>query len=132
MNLAQAAWESGDAARTLELLRPWVPKPGENNLRGFEWHYWNRQAHRELKTVRLSGLPASPGDLPRAEISPVDSRILAMVEEPGRASQMLRLWDAESGHELWRVSAPMFSVWTPYRFSAPMAGVSGDSRMMGS
>jgi flagellum-specific peptidoglycan hydrolase FlgJ len=27
MNLAQAAWESGDGRRALELLRQWVPKP---------------------------------------------------------------------------------------------------------
>ena len=55
MNLAQAAWESGDARRTLELLRQWVPKPGEEDLRGFEWHYWNRLAHLDEKTVRLAG-----------------------------------------------------------------------------
>ena len=56
MNLAQAAWESGDARRTVELLRQWVPKPGEEDLRGFEWHYWNRQAHQEARSVRLQGL----------------------------------------------------------------------------
>ena len=56
MNLAQAAWESGNARRTLELVRQWVPKPGESDLRGFEWHYWNRQAHQEARSVRLQGL----------------------------------------------------------------------------
>ena len=59
MNLAQAAWESGDARRTLELLRQWVPKPGEEDLRGFEWHYWNRQAHQENAERSLAGSDAT-------------------------------------------------------------------------
>src|SRR5262249_55254854 len=42
MNLAQAAWETGNPARTFGLLRQWVPRPGEDDLRGFEWHYWQR------------------------------------------------------------------------------------------
>ncbi len=63
MNLAQAAWESGDARRTLELLRQWVPKPAEKDLRGFEWHYWNRQAHQESAERSPPGTDApGPGD----------------------------------------------------------------------
>jgi hypothetical protein len=56
MILAQSAWESGAARRALELLRQWIPTPGEKDLRGFEWHYWNRLAHQEKRIVRLEGL----------------------------------------------------------------------------
>ena len=106
MNLAQAAWDSGDAAKALELLRQWIPKPGEDDLRGFEWHYWNRQAHQERRTLQLSGLPADPQDWVSGNLSPDGSRIVALVGEPGGASRTLRLWDSETGRELWRVSAP--------------------------
>ncbi len=106
MNLAQAAWESGDTAKTLELLRHWAPKPGEDDLREFEWHYWNRQAHQELKTVRLEGRATNSQEWLIAMPSPDGSRIAAMVEDPGETSRTLRLWDAATGRELWSVPAP--------------------------
>jgi serine/threonine protein kinase/WD40 repeat protein len=56
MNLAQAAWDSGSAGRTLELLEETRPKPGEPDFRGFEWSYFRRQAHGELAVHKLPGL----------------------------------------------------------------------------
>jgi serine/threonine protein kinase len=45
LNLAQAAWETGSPARTLELLKATRPKPGDDDFRGFEWRYYRRQVH---------------------------------------------------------------------------------------
>jgi hypothetical protein len=107
MNLAQAAWESGDARRTLDLLRHWAPKPGEEDLRGFEWHYWNRQAHQEKRTVRLEGL--TPRDRAMGVLgglSPDGTRAAGAVNVQNQLSWTLRAWDATSGRELWR-SAPV-------------------------
>jgi len=107
MNLAQAAWESGDARRTLELLRHWVPKPGEDDLRGFEWHYWNRQAHQEKRIVRLEGLtPQERAMGVLGGLSRDGTRAAGAVNERNRSRWTLRAWDATSGRELWR-SAPV-------------------------
>jgi hypothetical protein len=37
MNLAQQAWEVGNVRRALELLKAQQPRPGQEELRGFEW-----------------------------------------------------------------------------------------------
>jgi hypothetical protein len=52
MNLAQHAWESNNLVRVRELLDRYRPKPSEDDLRGFEWHYLHRLLHQELRTVK--------------------------------------------------------------------------------
>jgi WD40 repeat protein len=53
LNLAQRAWEGADLASVLELLEGHRPdQPGQEDLRGFEWHYLWRLCHRELVTIR--------------------------------------------------------------------------------
>jgi AAA-like domain len=37
MNLAQQAWDAGNVGRTVELVEAQRPRPGEEDLRGFEW-----------------------------------------------------------------------------------------------
>jgi serine/threonine protein kinase/WD40 repeat protein len=49
-NLIQAAWEADGIARMRELLEEQKPRDGRRDLRGFEWHYWDRLAHAELTT----------------------------------------------------------------------------------
>jgi serine/threonine protein kinase/WD40 repeat protein len=60
INLAQAAWDSGSPARSLELLEATRPKPGAPDFRGFEWDYFRRQAHRELAVRKLPGFERDP------------------------------------------------------------------------
>ena len=106
MNLAQKAWESSDARRTLELLRHWIPKPGEDDLRGFEWHYWNRQAHQEKRIVPLAGLTADDRAVGVVGAFSHDgTRVAAAVTNRDRTSWNLGVWDATSGRELWRSPA---------------------------
>ena len=75
MNLAQHAWDAGGAERVNELLEQHRPKPGETDLRGFEWHYLYRLCHGELLTLntcqagrqrglqsRRQALASSPAD----------------------------------------------------------------------
>src|SRR5262249_43563008 len=52
MNLAQHAWEEDDISRVQELLDLHRPKPGQPELRGFEWDYLHRQCHSELLTLK--------------------------------------------------------------------------------
>jgi serine/threonine protein kinase/WD40 repeat protein len=112
MNLAQAAWETGDPGRTFELLRQQVPKPGEDDLRGFEWHYWNRFAHQDSRTVRLEGFGDSSAGGRWANSSPDGTRIAAFITDPA-GSSALKLWDADTGKEIWsaRVAPDTGSYW---------------------
>jgi WD40 repeat protein len=55
MNLAKNAWDKGNIGRVEELLAQQRPKPGEIDLRGFEWHYLYRLCHAELLTLRGNG-----------------------------------------------------------------------------
>ncbi len=52
MNLARHAWDEGNLALVGQLLERHRPKPGETDLRGFEWHYIHRLPHRDLRTVK--------------------------------------------------------------------------------
>ncbi len=51
MNLARHAWDENNVTLAEELLERHRPKPGETDLRGFEWHYLRRLQHRDLRTV---------------------------------------------------------------------------------
>jgi WD40 repeat protein/serine/threonine protein kinase len=39
MNLVQQVWEEGNSERARVLLRAHIPKPGQPDVRGFEWRY---------------------------------------------------------------------------------------------
>ena len=83
--------------KALELLRHWLPKPGEDDLRGFEWHYWNRLSHQELETVRLAGFDGDGWTQSTPFLSPDGSRVIAFVPDAGGRASRLTFWDAQSG-----------------------------------
>jgi len=51
MNLARHAWDENALILAGDLLERHRPKPGETDLRGFEWHYLRRLPHCDLRTV---------------------------------------------------------------------------------
>ncbi len=103
MNLVQAAWEANNVGRVLELLDRQRPRPGEEDLRGFEWHYWNRQCHAALHTVKLPGERSQPGSDPYA-CSP-DGAVAARVGHiDGRV--VVQVWDTTTGRERQRLEGP--------------------------
>ena len=103
MNLAQAAWESGDARRTLELLRQWVPKPGDE-----------RPARIRMALLEPAGASGSAKRSPSgpdaagpatglvAAVSRDGTRVAGAVDDLARYTSTIRVWDAASGQELWR------------------------------
>jgi serine/threonine protein kinase len=52
MNLLQAAYTAGNMSEVGRLLEAQRPKPGETDVRGFEWHYWNRKLNGHTREVR--------------------------------------------------------------------------------
>jgi WD40 repeat protein/serine/threonine protein kinase/class 3 adenylate cyclase len=92
MNLAQQAWEQNDIRKVRQLLQETATYPD----RGFEWFYWQRQLHLELRTFRgygsiVAGVAVSPDGL----------RIVAADDRAAR------IWDASSGQELRTLEGPV-------------------------
>ncbi len=52
MNLAQRAWDEHQVQRVRALLEDQQPKAGEIDLRGLEWHYWNRRCNPDLLILK--------------------------------------------------------------------------------
>lgn len=53
MNLVQSAWDANNVRRVVQVLDAQVPKAGEDDLRGFEWHYWQRLCNSDSRTIKL-------------------------------------------------------------------------------
>jgi WD40 repeat protein len=101
MNLVQHEYEANNLAHVRELLEALAtwPPDGED-LRGFEWYYWNRLAHQELRTLK-----GPSGAVYGVAYSP-DGRRLASA---GGAT--VRVWDADSGQELLALKGHKGMVW---------------------
>jgi WD40 repeat protein len=85
INLIQQAYEHGDYGRAAQLLEEHKPKPGEpDDLRGFEWRYFNRIMHQELYTFHHEAR-----DIVLAVAFSPDRRTLASAS----ASGAIILWD---------------------------------------
>jgi WD40 repeat protein len=90
MNLALHAWEAGGAERVRALLEEHRPKPGLNDLPGFEWYYLYRLCHAEFLTLRQPGAGVSLAYSP-------DGKRLASGAGGGRT---VKVWDAQTGQEI--------------------------------
>jgi serine/threonine-protein kinase len=85
-NLLSRVWDENDIRRMRELLQETAGYPE----RGFEWYYWQRQAHLPLQTLR-----GHLGPIFAVAFSP-SGAVLATGSEDHTA----KLWDAATGKEL--------------------------------
>jgi eukaryotic-like serine/threonine-protein kinase len=99
MNLAQAAWEQNNVSRVRQLLEETAAAPE----RGFEWYYWQRQMHLELRALR-----GHTGPILAVAYSPDGRQIVT-----ASADRSAQVWDGASATGLRTLSghtAPVRSV----------------------
>jgi WD40 repeat protein/serine/threonine protein kinase len=93
MNLARHAWDENNVTLAEELLERHRPRPGETDLRGFEWHYLRRLPHRDLRTVNAHVGPATT-----VAWIPDGKRLLSVgttqSDAPFTGPGEIKLWDA--------------------------------------
>ncbi len=100
MNLAQMAWENNQVARVLELLESQLPQEDQEDLRNFEWFYWERKCQNDLLTFKGNSFRV----LGVAFIA--DGIRLALESDDER----VQVWDAKSGQEMLTLKEHIGSV----------------------
>jgi WD40 repeat protein len=91
MDLAQREWQAARVGRALELLEEHrTPKAGQEDLRGFEWHYLWRLCHSDLLTLK-----GHSNQVNSVAFSPDGKRLAS-----GCWDGTVKLWDAATGQEI--------------------------------
>ncbi len=103
----QGAWDDHDYGRVRELLAAQVPAAGQRDLRGYEWHYLDRQINAALRTVRLPRTRA----VPLGPISPDGTRLLRFVEDAD--GLWLKSFDTSTGRAVLALKMPTSDVREP-------------------
>jgi WD40 repeat protein len=106
MNLAYQAWHDAQIKRVLELLDAWRPAhKGQEDLRGWEWHYLHGLCHKDSGTFRAH---ATGAELTCLAFSP-DGQRLATSSYHGT----VRLWDAATRQPIRPITGkPSCWIWS--------------------
>jgi WD40 repeat protein len=93
MNLAGQAWEDAGVTRMVDLLNNHVPKPGQQDLRGFEWYHLWGLGHGDLRSIRHGGLGVP------VKFFPDNRRFVT-----GGSDHLVKVWDVITGEQLMTLS----------------------------
>lgn len=86
MALIADAWEKGDVQGVQEMLTTLIPKPGQEDLRGQEWHYFWRKVHGYRISIGGDALPCR-------SVAFLNRGRTLITGGPGNVT----LWDATTG-----------------------------------
>lgn len=100
LNIAGQDWEKANLTRLHDLLETHIPADGHEDLRGFEWYYFWKLLHGELRTFQHNDSVLS------AAFSP-DGKRLATADKKG----IIRLWDITNGNLLWTLPGHKEQIW---------------------
>jgi WD40 repeat protein/tRNA A-37 threonylcarbamoyl transferase component Bud32 len=89
MRLVQDAWEQSSPADAQHYLNRYVPKTGEHDLRGIEWHYLRAMMNRDSQVVARQD-----SEIWSMAVSP-DKQLLATGDRHG----VIRIWDRRQASE---------------------------------
>ena len=98
MNLAQQAWDQNNVRRVRQLLE----ETATDAERGFEWYYWQRQTHLEIKTFR-----GHSDSVYSVAFSPNGQRIVT-----GSLDDTAKVWEVASGQELFTLRGQGGGIWS--------------------
>ncbi len=116
MLLLHAAWESDNLTAVSDLLGRYQTPSGQEDVRGFEWHYLNRQLHgARLSWHDTPEDKESQGSILGLAISP-DGKTLATAQMGNK----LKLWNLADGRLLQEIDTKNEGIGT-----APFAKVAG-------
>ncbi|MEP7339395.1 MAG: protein kinase [Acidobacteriota bacterium] len=87
MNRAMQAWQDNDLSGMNATLEKYLPKPGGEDWRGFEWRYLWRLAHQEEQSIELPGQILSGSSIQQ-------DRYLLIREE-----NLIRIYDVATGQQ---------------------------------
>jgi WD40 repeat protein len=112
MQQAGHEWEAGRADRLRELLDSQRPEhTGDEDLRGFEWHYWDRVSRAEVMTLAaetedgVHGLAFSPDGRRLATVSPNTT--------DREGLHPFKVWDTRTGKELFSTTGESCVAYSP-------------------
>ncbi len=93
INMAEAAWNADNLSGLQQILARQLPGEKDLDLRGFEWHYWNRLLHTATSSWKL----------PVADDSEINS--LPILSSDGTRIAV-SVWDDSDAHraEVWDVT----------------------------
>ncbi len=108
MNLAMQAWEDAGITRMMDLVNSHVPKPGQEDLRGFEWYYLWGLGNSDLRSFHHTD-PVSGAFLPEFSVKffPDNRRLVTASADP-----VIRIWDVITGRQLMALSGHSERVWS--------------------